>query len=456
MNEHDLSASLRAIHGDRGALRAPGLDQRIRGIDFDTIPQQRSWLLQLPQWRSGTLFSATKLVVAGAVVALFGGYLLAGLLPVQTAVDQTPTAAISDLVPSVDLKVDEVRPGVFRVRSDGVRPLSKDVMDVAVTPGGDIWVTKARLRKNGDLGKGRVIRLGDPKASLQRDHTWLTVGVDLGGAPVARLGNTRGHEPGLLRFDGTEWIGLDAYGTEDYYPTCLIGLTGYAGTTGGLAADGSCWSMGYAGVPIRVYEDQSEEMYLEPGTAGLDLGGRLYGVAVDQAGTLWTAHLAGEPMDVWGFEGLISFDGETWSSIPYSGPDVPLSDYFVEDIAPGEDGVIRVLLAGRKDRLGTYVVTWDGQSWAAYGPVGSRPPSFGGTHRLPDGRILFGGQAVLAGEDLSLFDPLGLGPDTPYGPTDVMPNGTVLTIVWSAWTDAGDGYNGGLYVIWPDAVTAAG
>ena len=33
-----------------------------------------------PKWRFQSMFSATKFVVAGAIVALFGGFLLAGVL----------------------------------------------------------------------------------------------------------------------------------------------------------------------------------------------------------------------------------------------------------------------------------------------------------------------------------------------------------------------------------------
>ena len=79
MNDHDLSAGLRTIHRERAVLPgAPSIHQRVRGIQFDDIPQQRRWLPLLPRFQS--MFNATKFVVAAVVVALFGGFLLAGVL----------------------------------------------------------------------------------------------------------------------------------------------------------------------------------------------------------------------------------------------------------------------------------------------------------------------------------------------------------------------------------------
>ena len=46
---------------------------------------------QLPRWRFQSMFSATKFVVAGGIVALFGGFLLAGVLTQQSG-DVTPAA----------------------------------------------------------------------------------------------------------------------------------------------------------------------------------------------------------------------------------------------------------------------------------------------------------------------------------------------------------------------------
>ena len=48
---------------------------------------------QSPKWRFQSMLSATKFVVAGAVVALFGGFLLAGMLSQPRADDLAPAAS---------------------------------------------------------------------------------------------------------------------------------------------------------------------------------------------------------------------------------------------------------------------------------------------------------------------------------------------------------------------------
>ena len=100
---------------------------------------------QSPKWRFQTMFSATKFVVAGAIVALFGGFLLAGMLtqpnevpaPAASTATASPSAEASayrttppdattrsDLLPGVDLVTEEVERGVLRLVNDGHRDLT--------------------------------------------------------------------------------------------------------------------------------------------------------------------------------------------------------------------------------------------------------------------------------------------------------------------------------------------
>lgn len=212
-----------------------------------------------------------------------------------------------------------------------------------------------------------------------------------------------------------------------------------------MAADGSCWSPGPAAEPVRSYEDRTAAQTYTTSDTGLDLEGTLSGVAVDGAGVFWTARLVPDT----GFAGLITFDGAEWTSIPYEGPGAsPLSHEVVADIVPGDDGTVHVVLTGYEDRPGHEVVTWDGRSWARFGPIGSRLLRWSGTHRLPDGRLLFDSAAVFDGSTLTSFDPLDLGPDAPYGAVDIAPDGTLLVIV-----EGGDRLPvGGLYAISPEAL----
>jgi hypothetical protein len=132
--------------------------------------------------RFQSMFSATKFVVAGAIVALLGGFLLTGMLrqpseapvppiaasawspteptdtatpaPVATAETESTPA---DLLPGVDLITEEVEPGVFRVLGDGAHDLTSlmaDPIGVLVATGhdGSVWLQSSQW----------AARLGEP------------------------------------------------------------------------------------------------------------------------------------------------------------------------------------------------------------------------------------------------------------------------------------------------------
>ena len=74
---------------------AEGLDRMAGpGRHIDAVSMVRSVATQSPKWRFRSMFSATKFVVAGAIVALFGGFLLAGVLT-QPSEEQVPVFGAS-------------------------------------------------------------------------------------------------------------------------------------------------------------------------------------------------------------------------------------------------------------------------------------------------------------------------------------------------------------------------
>ena len=87
-------------------------------------PQQRGWLPPFRAWRFQPIVNAAKFVVAGVVVALFGVFLFWGVLTTQRSDEST-------LLPGVDLVTEHVRPGVYRILSDGEHDLSENVRSVA-------------------------------------------------------------------------------------------------------------------------------------------------------------------------------------------------------------------------------------------------------------------------------------------------------------------------------------
>ena len=205
--EHQITDELRRLVGPPPRL--------------DAMSIVRSVTTQAPDPTFQTMFSATKFVVAGVIVALFGGYLLSGALLQQPdderssgaiasalaspGVDPTTvvTAAIEtsvadDPLPGVALVTEEVEPGVLRVVSDGYRDLSRTVATVSEMDDGTIvagldesvWV----------FSRDGLFRIGaEGMYGWDGDASWLDVEV----APDGTLWRTAGTT--LRSFDGEAW-----------------------------------------------------------------------------------------------------------------------------------------------------------------------------------------------------------------------------------------------------------
>ena len=196
MNEHEFERVFRAwSRVEASDPASPALRTRVLGVPHQASTQHGP-LPRIDTGRFQSMFSATKFVVAGVIVALFGGFLLTGLLtqprdeqpPVvgasasasaqagptadaTAAVEASPVASEqadrttrSDIVPGVDLVTEEVEPGVLRVVSDGVRELSapanRDEGKVVVAPDGNVWV----------FGTDGFYRLGDGRGAQRTRH----------------------------------------------------------------------------------------------------------------------------------------------------------------------------------------------------------------------------------------------------------------------------------------------
>ena len=207
----DMTAFERQLSSGLGQMAGPGRD-------IDAMAMARTVSTQSPKWRFQSMFSATKFVAAGVIVALFGGFLLAGVLttpqgdevlpaaasasPTGEATSEpteTPTTSVrTDILPGVDLTVEEVGPGVFRVANDGVRDLVfGSNTGMAAGHDGGVWL----LRKN------QFFRLGSDEWHEREDSqpvndflvapdgtAWTIEDVD-SWLPMARLRS----------FDGETW-----------------------------------------------------------------------------------------------------------------------------------------------------------------------------------------------------------------------------------------------------------
>ncbi len=415
------------------------------------------------------MFSAIKLAIAGAIMALFGGLLLAGVVtqpsreqmpavgasasattqaePTDAATSEPkPTAGVGAddtttpvLLPGVDLITEEIEPGVYRVASDGARDLSEGVQDVTVTPGGEVWV---------ELGKKKdwdIVRLGEPGVSrkLGRKEPWQL--FTLNGAPTV----TGGLSP---------WRAYDGEGWVDFEPT-ECDLLQYGATQGAIVADGGCW---VADGGLARVDDEGGRVdpdgWVDPEEIGLGPEAIMVSAAVADDGALWaTVHLP-RPLR---FEGLVHYDGRTWERVPYEREHPSTIDDFdsvgFAHTAVGPDGTVWVVDVNSGDpssrpSLVFVVRTWDGDAWMTYAPVEVDVRTLPERRGLSVLRSLLGGSMdarflddgrVWLLDGLLHFDADGLRSQELPGVGDLTfgPNGF-------AWTVA----EGGLYVITPEAV----
>ena len=447
------------------------------------------------------MVSATKFVVAGAIVALFGGFLLSGVLT-QPSDEKLPTAAAaasgsqevvpsarptkapvqslnSDLLPGVDLLTVEVAPGVFQVRSDGTHDLV-DVDDVAVTPEGDVFVARNLVDPEsthldwGPVYDNEVLRLGQPDPVLQaRDANEWSLHLAEDGAPVVfAIAN-----PLLLGFaeneigpEEIEWLRTDVAPIEpiagpesqasvfrdgrwtphrffEPQPETDGSCGAYEEPANRLVVGDECWTNRHEDGIWKLGYDWEDERGIVPATA--------FGASKDQTvsrlvaaadGTGWASVSGPGGWDDAEFAGLARYDGSTWSFIPYvaatdpggAGGDGPaIRGGHPKILTVAPDGTPWVGFVSGGSNL--TVASWDGDRWRNHGSV--RTSSEGDddqTRFRPDGSVLFlDGVAAFDGFELRST---GLASGT-----------LVFDQRGNAWKVSGNG----LYVMTPDAFAAA-
>jgi hypothetical protein len=226
----------------------------------DAMAMVRTASAQSPKWRFQSMFSATKFVVAGAIVALFGGFLLSGVLTQQGDEPLPPAAASasaspeavpsvrpttapvqsvrSDLLLGVDLVTEEVEPGVYRVLGDGTRDLSwpATILDdplgngvardfgLLAGPEGSVWV----FRSEG------LYRIGDERTyEWPSDEPYQRFGdyevTPDGAVHLVNLNEPAGEPKTVATFDGESWN--------------VLRLAGPRVGSSSFDDDGSLWGM---------------------------------------------------------------------------------------------------------------------------------------------------------------------------------------------------------------------
>ena len=228
MNDHELDLALRAIGGDRTRVSVPpSLRARVHAVPLQATGD-RGYLPHI-SWRFLDMFSATKLVVGGAIAGLIGIVFLSGTLTSPepstpgAAPSASPTPAIHWTTPVVHLSAEafsvEANDLVFttegtepQVRSDPGGPdywtlevewteqdLEQRLFMYFGSDGSDWWVDEIRTRDGYDPAEW--IYAYGPFFKTPLGETYEgDVRIDLVGS--GRPGDESNRVPGVLTIEG--------------------------------------------------------------------------------------------------------------------------------------------------------------------------------------------------------------------------------------------------------------
>ncbi len=292
--------------------------------------------------RTRPLLIAARLVVAGAIVALFGGFLLAGLLTQPServaAPASSPTATWT---PPPELTMEEIAPGVTQATLAGVGSFeaASAPHDFAFDAHGDMWL----------LSPAGLQRVGDDTAHPSPGP--MPYDPDLSLAPDGALWTLANDTVASFR-DGA-WTEAPPFpGDTEDPPGALEVLpdgTVWARTTTTLARlDGDAWTA------YRITDDEGpvpDAGYVFPGD-----------LAWTPDGSLWVTTNGARKRKR---GGLLRFDGEVFHQVE---PPVPVEGW-IGPLVSGQDGELWAYLDADPPRLARF----DGTDWESSGRVPRDP-----------------------------------------------------------------------------------
>jgi hypothetical protein len=329
-----------------------------------------------------TLLSAARLAAAAAIVTLFGGLLLAGILTsprhegvLPAAVTASPSPMPTEALLS-GMVTQEVEPGVHRIIEDGVRELMQQgtPSDIVAGPDGSVW-----------LGyEGRWLRLG-------RTDESSALGEMSGESEVAPDGSLWNIANGnVYEWDGESWTQWDA----DSQGLAARGLA--------IAPDGTVW------VTEGDTDGETTHLYrlARPTDEGLTAVPDWTGIHPRAAG--WGHMVVAPDSDVWlvgeatpdlpGYDNggptvdaFLRFDGSEWHSVAV--PDDLRWAWGGQSFDIGVDGTLWAAV-GRSSEDEDGLARLDGSGWTVFTETdGVRPwGTFGfiptdHLHVAPDGSV---------------------------------------------------------------------
>jgi len=303
------------------------------------------------------MFDAAKFVVAGAIVALFGGSMLAGVMPPRPSEEVAPAVKASS-------------PAAAEPTQEPPTPLET--------------YAEMRSRLVTEKAANRIDRVLDDGVG----HTFYQVAepFSVGSVWYRRI---------AFAPDGSAW--LDTYAaTEDEVLDEVIRIGEIGSLTGGtgfhslddleVAPDGTIWA-------------------LRP-----DDSGQTHVVSLE--GSQWDRHDSGSVShgaleiladgSVWTRDrrALRRFDGDEWSVFPFSeaGIALPTKDgrwVFANDMAAAPDGTLWLAFDTTDEQGG--LARFDGTSWARVDPLGKRYQSKADAVAVGDGSVVWAALAACRG-----------------------------------------------------------
>jgi hypothetical protein len=397
-----------------------------------------------------TVFSALKFVAAAAIVALFGGFLLAGVLTTPSDEDVLPVGASASpsagatvdltLIPTDDPVVFEValEPHLEWLLAD-----ENHLGPLAIDHHGGIWV------QGWEGEEGYVVELG-----VGDTGAFTPVLDDLAFNFDGTLWGS-GASGGLRSFDGHAWTRHSArpWRTELADDAFTFDFRGVVDLT--EAPDGTLYGITESMDLAKVEDGEVRRRALGTDWAGMSLAARA--VAITPDGTIWIGGRMdsgnGIFADHTGAGMLLRLDGlSSERATPLGAGVYP----YVADLAVAPDGALWALLWTAD---GSRLARYDGQTWTAYSSADGLPEvgyrTFAGNgDRLavgPDGRVWFSlfhhtpEEPVTEGDGIVEFD----GESFVHYLGGVRVDDLAIASDGSVWTTTDQG----LYVITPGPMT---